>query len=153
MFSTSVSLITCPTSDRVVWTRGDSPETVMVSLRFPTAIVKSALTDDPTCTMSPLRSCVEKPWISAVTSYVPAGSASKWKVPVLPLTAVRVRPVAVFLAVSVTPGIAPFCWSKTRPSIAPVSVCAYAWPVIATSTTRSARPTALATRMKTPFPT
>ncbi len=78
MFSTIVFVITWPTSDLVVCTSGASPVTTTVSERLPTFIVKSTVTEEATCTTMPLWTCVENPWISAVTSQVPTSIDSKW---------------------------------------------------------------------------
>jgi len=63
---------------------------------------------------------------SPLTLYVPGGSSASSKWPFSLLTVVRVAPVALFCAVTVTPGRAPPESSLTVPEIEPLLLCANA---------------------------
>ena len=76
MFSTSVAVITWPTSDFVVCTSGDSAVTLTVSFSPATFIVTSTLVEVPTWTCTSLVTTFAKPVSSATTSYVPGGRNS-----------------------------------------------------------------------------
>jgi len=56
-----------------------------------------------------------KPESSALTTYVPTGSDGKWNEPSVSVTTLRLNPVALFVAVMVTPGSAPLLASVTWP--------------------------------------
>jgi hypothetical protein len=74
-FSMRATSTTPPTDDAVVSISGVSPVTVIVSLTFATERVISTVMFWPTFSTRALLSNRLKPWSSAVTSYVPTGSA------------------------------------------------------------------------------
>src|SRR5713226_6638228 len=57
---------------------------------------------------------------------MPTGSADRRYTPSVSLASVRVNPVDALLAVTVAPGTAAPCWSRTRPVMVPVVCCASA---------------------------
>jgi hypothetical protein len=63
------------------------------------------------------RRSVVNPCISAVSEYVPGGSAGTRYTPLGSVTTLRERPVARFFAVIVAPGMTPPDWSLRIPEI------------------------------------
>ena len=102
-------------------TAGQPEASVIVSAWAPTFRVKSTVDWDATWTGTSLLTTDPNPVRDAVTSYVPAGRPPMWKLPEALATAVRVRPVETFFAVTVAPGTAALVSSKTLPSMLPVS--------------------------------
>src|ERR1043166_9636277 len=103
------------TSDFVVSTIGDSPVTVTASaMRAGLSVKLMTASWSMMRTMSG-RVSAANPDKSVETVYVPGGSAGMRKSPVPWLTAERVSPVAMFLAVTVTPGSTAPVWSLMVP--------------------------------------
>src|SRR5258705_10893252 len=64
---------------------------------------------------------VVKPTSSALSSYLPSGTAPKRYCPVLPVTSVCVKPVSTLRTETDTPGRTPPCASDTMPAMTPRS--------------------------------
>src|SRR5438552_4335043 len=108
----------------VVSTSGDEAVTVICSLTA--ACVSVTLSSRSCATMSSTLRVVtdENPERSALTAYGPTGSDGKRYDPSLAVTTERLKPVALFVAVTVTPGNAAPEASLTRPPRAALPVCA-----------------------------
>ena len=114
----------CCTAEVVVSTTGVLAMTVTSSLTPATASSKLITASAPTVSVTPLRTERPKPWSSALISYEPGGIAAIRYRPSLSLIPVRVKPVWVLRAATVTPGSAAFCASVIAPMSVAVSCCA-----------------------------
>ena len=77
------------TSPETVFTVSLSTVTSIVSLRPPTSSAKSAVTRPSATSTKPDRSAFLKPWISALTLYVPRGRLTNTYAPWASVVAVR----------------------------------------------------------------
>src|SRR5262245_5909705 len=71
----------------------------------------------------PRRTCCLKPDNSAVTSYAPTGRAGLRELPVSLVIIVRVSPLSVCFAVTLTPGTSPPPASRTTPDMVAENSC------------------------------